>query len=138
VIIDASHNAEGAQSLDASLATLVREFDRAPIVVIGVLGAERARPLLDVVCRHSRDLQLVRPAQSRASTYEELEALAPATYDGGIAGNSIDNIFPDKSTCTLGRPGDVVVVTGSIYVAGEVLARLEPARGPYEGHLQDF
>jgi dihydrofolate synthase/folylpolyglutamate synthase len=31
-----------------------------------------------------------------------------------------------------------VVVTGSIYLLGEVLARLEPQRGPGEGHLQDF
>lgn len=138
VILDASHNAEGAQSLDVSLATLVREFDRAPIVVIGVLGAERARPLLNVVCRHSREVQLVRPGQSRASTYEELEAFVPVGYDGQITRNSIENIFPNQSTCALGVPGDVVVVTGSIYVAGEVLARLEPARGPYEGHLQDF
>jgi dihydrofolate synthase/folylpolyglutamate synthase len=138
VILDSSHNAEGAQSLDANLAALVREFDRAPIVVIGVLGTERARPLMNVVCRHSRDVQLVRPAQSRASTYEQLEALVPSTYDGRIARNSTENIFPSPSTCALGRAGDFIVVTGSIYLAGEVLARLEPGRGAHEGHLQDF
>ena len=35
-------------------------------------------------------------------------------------------------------PGDVLVVTGSIYLLGEVMARLEPQRGPGEGRLQDF
>ena len=33
---------------------------------------------------------------------------------------------------------ETVVVTGSIYLLGEVLARVEPARGPGEGRLQDF
>jgi dihydrofolate synthase/folylpolyglutamate synthase len=31
-----------------------------------------------------------------------------------------------------------VVVTGSVYLVGEVLARLEPSRGPAENSLQDF
>lgn len=138
VIVDSSHNAEGAESLDANLADLAREFARAPVVVMGVLGVERARPLMNVVCRHSRDVQLVRPAQSRACTYEQLEALVPSTYEGRIARNTIETIFPSHSLCALGTGGSVVVVTGSIYLAGEVLARLDPVRGPYEGHLQDF
>ena len=33
---------------------------------------------------------------------------------------------------------DTVVVTGSVYLIGEVLARLEPQRGLGEGRLQDF
>jgi dihydrofolate synthase/folylpolyglutamate synthase len=40
--------------------------------------------------------------------------------------------------CTAGGPDDVIVVTGSIYLLGEVLTRLEPQRGPGEGRLQDF
>ena len=35
-------------------------------------------------------------------------------------------------------PDDVIVLTGSIYLLGEVLCRLEPQRGPGEGRLQDF
>jgi dihydrofolate synthase/folylpolyglutamate synthase len=31
-----------------------------------------------------------------------------------------------------------VIVTGSIYLLGEVLARIEPERGAGEGRLQDF
>jgi dihydrofolate synthase/folylpolyglutamate synthase len=47
-------------------------------------------------------------------------------------------LFPLPQVCEVGQPGDAVVVTGSIYLAGEVLARLDPKRGPSEGHLQDF
>jgi dihydrofolate synthase/folylpolyglutamate synthase len=38
----------------------------------------------------------------------------------------------------VGLPGDTIVVTGSIYLAGEVLARIDPTRGPVESQLQDF
>ena len=40
-----------------------------------------------------------------------------------------------RSICTW---GDTIVVTGSIYLIGEILARLEPDRGEGEGRLQDF
>ncbi|MEJ1974599.1 MAG: Mur ligase family protein [Lacunisphaera sp.] len=36
------------------------------------------------------------------------------------------------------RTGDTIVVTGSIYLLGEILERLEPRRGAGEGRLQDF
>jgi hypothetical protein len=37
------------------------------------------------------------------------------------------------------RAGDeIVVVTGSIYLLGEIMARIHPAEGPGEGRLQDF
>ena len=35
-------------------------------------------------------------------------------------------------------PGETVVVTGSVYLVGEVLERLAPERGLGEGRLQDF
>jgi len=38
----------------------------------------------------------------------------------------------------VGGPDDVIVVTGSIYLIGEVLARIEPGCGAGEGRLQDF
>jgi dihydrofolate synthase/folylpolyglutamate synthase len=38
----------------------------------------------------------------------------------------------------VGRPEDLVVVTGSIYLLGEVMARIQPERGEIESRLQDF
>jgi dihydrofolate synthase / folylpolyglutamate synthase len=46
LILDASHNPEGAAALEAQLAALVRATGRKPVVVTGVLGVARARPLL--------------------------------------------------------------------------------------------
>ncbi|PTX92688.1 folylpolyglutamate synthase/dihydrofolate synthase family protein [Opitutus sp. ER46] len=139
VLIDTSHNAEGAQVLDANLAELRRETGHRPVVVTGVLGAARARPLLEVLGRHASALHLVVPAQSRACGFEALEALLPAEWRGRAVRDEIARIFPAPGLCLSGVPLEVpLVVTGSIYLAGEVLARLEPQRGPLESDLQDF
>lgn len=124
-ILDASHNPEGAQVLDASLRHLVAETGRAPIVVTGVLGSVRARPLLETIARHAAEIRLVVPAQPRACSHEELAALIPADYRGVVRRESVASLFPGGDRCTAGGPGDVVVVTGSIYLLGEVMGRLQ-------------
>jgi len=50
----------------------------------------------------------------------------------------VEELFPAPGICTAGTRDDVLLVTGSIYLLGEVLGRLEPERGKGEGRLQDF
>jgi dihydrofolate synthase/folylpolyglutamate synthase len=138
VILDASHNEEGARVLDSNLSRLSKESGKKPILVVGILGASRAGPLLQTVCRHCSELHLVVPNQSRASSYEELEALVPDAFAGKVVRSEVSDLFPSAGVCSAGRPGDVIVVTGSIYLLGEILSRLEPERGAEEGRLQDF
>ncbi|MBS0633104.1 MAG: bifunctional folylpolyglutamate synthase/dihydrofolate synthase [Verrucomicrobia bacterium] len=138
VMLDASHNAEGAQVLDANLTQLRAETGRAPTIVSGVLGLTRARPLFEVIARHAGALHLVMPRQARASTVEQLRALVPAEFRGAIATATVESLFPAPAQCTAAGGAAPVVVTGSIYLAGEVLARLDPRHGPLESELQDF
>ena len=137
-ILDASHNPEGAEVLDVNMAALERELGKKPVVITGALGAVRALPLLETVCRHAKDLYLVVPHQARACSHAELEALVPASFKGRVIRSSVEELFPDPDTCTAGDPDDEIVVTGSIYLLGEVLARIQPNRGLNEGRLQDF
>ena len=139
LILDASHNPEGAEALEKNLAALVAETKQAPVVVTGVLGVARARPLLETISRHAKEIYLVIPQQARACTFEELEALLPKTFSGVVRRATVAELFPgaDKP-CGAGGPGDTVVVTGSIYLLGEILARIEPHRGAIESRLQDF
>jgi len=106
--------------------------------VAGVLGEFRARALLEVLARHARELHLVTPQQARATPYADMVKLAPPEVRPVLHENTVAAIFPDAGTCTLGAPGDTIVITGSIYLLGEILERLEPARGLGEGKLQDF
>jgi dihydrofolate synthase/folylpolyglutamate synthase len=138
LILDASHNPEGAGVLENQLRALVAETGRKPVVVTGVLGAARARPLLETISRYAAEIHLVMPQQSRASGFEELEALIPKRFGGRVTRATVAGLFPDANTCTVGGPDDTVVVTGSIYLLGEVMARIQPERGSIENRLQDF
>lgn len=42
------------------------------------------------------------------------------------------------SRSTAGGPDGPLVVTGSVYLAGEVMVQLHPTLGPAESTLQDF
>jgi dihydrofolate synthase / folylpolyglutamate synthase len=138
LILDSSHNPEGAQVLENNLHKLVAAGGRKPVVVMGVLGEFRARPLLDVIGRYAREIHLVPPHQERACTYEQLEEFAPPEIRPLLRRGTVEAIFPGPGSCAIGGPDDTIVVTGSIYLLGEILARIEPGRGAGESRLQDF
>ena len=138
LILDASHNPEGAEALGVNLRQLVAATGRKPVVVTGVLGESRARALLDVLCRYAKEIHLVPPRMARACTHEQLEALVPVASRSLLRRAKLEQVFPDAHTCAVGQPDDTVVVTGSIYLLGEVLTRIEPDRGRGEARLQDF
>lgn len=138
IIFDASHNPEGAEALEGNLRHLVAQTGRKPVVITGVLGAARALPLLTTISHYASEIHLVVPQQARACSFEELEALIPHDFKGPIRRETVEKVFPSPDHCAVGGPEDVLLVTGSIYLLGEVLARLEPSRGLGEGRLQDF
>lgn len=138
LILDASHNPEGAAVLDSNLTHLMAETGRKPVVIAGCLGAARAKPLLATIARHAREIHLVVPEQARACSHEALAELVPGDFPGRVLRNNVAALFPRPGTCAAGAVDDVLVVTGSIYLIGEVLTRLLPPERPAEGHLQDF
>lgn len=137
-ILDASHNPEGASVLDTNLKRLHGETGKKPVAIVGALGSLRAGALLEVLSRHCRELHLVVPHQARASSFEQLESFITPDFRGAVRRAQVEELFPGPGICRAGGPDDVIVVTGSIYLLGEVLARIEPERGGGEGRLQDF
>jgi dihydrofolate synthase / folylpolyglutamate synthase len=138
LILDASHNPEGAEVLQTNLKRLVEEEGVRPIVITGALGVARASALLRTVSDFASEIHLVVPQQSRACSFTELESLIPASYPGRVFRRDLESLFPDSETCRAGRGDEIVVVTGSIYLLGEIMARIHPTEGPGEGRLQDF
>lgn len=138
LILDASHNPEGAGVLEENLKHLMATTGRKPVIIAGALGEFRARALLEVVCRYAREVHLVTPHQARASSFAEMLAVVPPDKRSLVRAGTLETIFPNARTCAVGTGEDTVVVTGSIYLLGEVLERIEPGRGAGEGKLQDF
>lgn len=129
LIVDGSHNEEGARVVAPLLASL-----EAPTLIIGALGVERARPLVEVAAAYAGRLILVRPDNERACPVEELAALIPATFGGKVQGATVAELFPAPGTCV--AEGGTIVVLGSLYLVGEVLARLRGQARPDDA-LQD-
>ncbi|MBM3855251.1 MAG: bifunctional folylpolyglutamate synthase/dihydrofolate synthase, partial [Verrucomicrobia bacterium] len=48
---------------------------------------------------------------------------------GAVVRDTVERLFPGPDSCVAGGPEDVVVVTGSIYLLGEVMSRLERLTG---------
>jgi len=137
LIFDASHNPEGLDMLDEGLRREVERSAARPAVVAGTLGLLRAVALIPVVARHAASLHLVAPDQPRAVPTSELRRLIPEECRAPAAESSVADLFPEPGVCAAGEPGSTVVVTGSIYLVGEAMARLTHGQPPSQGHLQD-
>jgi dihydrofolate synthase/folylpolyglutamate synthase len=137
LILDASHNPEGSEVLNENLHKLIERIGQKPIIVAGTLGEFRARSLMSVVSRHARELYLLAPDQSRATPTEALATCIPEGNTAPVFHRRLEDLFPAVGICTLGKPGDTIVVTGSLYLIGEVLERLTCATPVQQGKLQD-
>lgn len=137
LILDATHNPEGAVYLAENLARLVEQSGQKPIIVAGTLGEDRGRKLMETIAPYAAELYLLKPNQSRATATEFLEGCLPPKPNFTVQHAQIQDLFPAVGQCTLGKSGDSIVVTGSIYLIGEVLERLTSEDPIQQGMLQD-
>ena len=139
IIFDVSHNAEGARWLEDNLSILCGVGAPAPDVVMGVMGEYRAKALIPVVALYARSITFVIPRQSRSASFEELERWVPDDFAGSIGRGTVAELFPSKGICSLDVPSDhPIVVTGSIYLIGEIWERFLEDTPVGQGVLQDF
>lgn len=141
LILDSSHNEEGAGALEENLARFVQEHGVKPIVVTGALGAGRAAALLAVIARYAATIFLVKVAQPRACSLEQMQAAIPPSFEGKVFTATVEGLFcagqgrgGELAACATDEP---VLVTGSIYLIGEVLTRLHGETSAEAVHLQD-
>ena len=133
LILDSSHNPEGVVELEKNLAKLTKAEGCKPIIVAGTLGENRARSLMQAVERHAREIFLVSPEQTRATPTKFLKDCLHCH----ATETTISALFPKPNYTLVGEPGDTIVVTGSIYLIGEVLERIEGVNSQDGGMLQD-
>lgn len=124
LILDCSHNAEGAAELDKNL-TLLSEKNggEKPVIACGILGKERAIPLLETISRHAKKIIFLKPNEDRALSFDELKECMPKNSGVKTENSSVQELFSENSIKSE-YEGKLVVCTGSCYLAGEVLARI--------------
>lgn len=138
LIIDVAHNEECAVALDSMLAAHFESTEVRPTIIVGVLGADRARPILRTAAKHARRIVLVRPAQERACTLETLRSCIPENFAGAILESDVRSLFPRENVCALDtEKGESLIVAGSCYLAGEVSAALAGTNNDEGIRLQD-
>ncbi len=137
LVLDATHNEEGARVLASNLEKLCQETGKRPIILAGVLGEFRAQSLIPVIARYAREIIFLQPDQPRATPASVLKALLPSDFKGVVRTGEVTSIFPVAGVCTEGGEGDVLVATGSIYLIGEISQRLFTTDLPGEALLQD-
>ena len=137
LLFDCTHNAEGAGELEANLRNRFGEPRGDVDVIVGSLGLERARAVLAVVAPFARRIHLVRPSQPRASSFAEMRNSLPVDFRGEVIDSAVERIFPGGDRLDLPVGGDPVLLTGSVYLIGEVLQRLRDRETPEPDNLQD-
>lgn len=137
IILDATHNPEGALHLGRNLEQFVREHGYKPVILAGTLGLYRARALMPVVARLARELHLLVPKQPRACSHDQLASEIPSTFAGSVHRSTVADLFPAPGACTAGLPGEHLVATGSIYLIGEIMEALYHEVPVGEESLQD-
>ncbi len=121
-VLDGAHNPEAAEALAAALVDLGTDV---ATLVVGVSGDKDAAGVIAPVAARARSLVATRAATSPRSA--PADEVARAARDGGFAGPVHE--APDASAALatarrLTRPGETVVVAGSLFLVGEVRAAL--------------
>ena len=128
LIVDGSHNEEGI-SLTSSL---LREL-KSPTVILGSLSSVRAEALIKTVAESAGEIILVSIDHERALSADDLKKLVPKSFLGRIKIAQVKDLFRTPQQCSV--TGSTIVVIGSLYLAGEVLARYYGKK--LNPHLQD-
>ncbi len=121
LLFDGAHNPAGARVLAAYL----RGLRRAPVTLFGAMQGKALGEMLATLAPYLGPVVITRPTVERA---EEPAAIAEEARRHSMGQVEV---LPDpraafERACALAPPGGFVLVTGSLYLIGEILALLEP------------
>ncbi len=131
VILDGAHNAEKIAALAADLPRLARRRPGARLIVVaGVLAAKDHAEIVRTLTPHADVLILTAPSVDTKPAADPAVLAAEASAAGFTGEIAIE---PDprravKRALALANRDDVVLVTGSLYLAGNVRGLWYPDR----------
>jgi dihydrofolate synthase/folylpolyglutamate synthase len=121
--LDGGHNAEGGRAVAATLGDLEERVPRPLVLIVAMLSTKDGAGFLRNFAGMARRVVTVPiPRQEKSVSAEALAGIARAV---GIPAEGRDSL--EDALAAVGRlglaPAPRILITGSLYLAGEVLAR---------------
>lgn len=119
LLLDGAHNPAGM----ASLAAYLKERSLRPVAIFGALADKDWRAMVETLAPLVRDAIVVRVPSPRAADPQEVARMFSQM---GIFGMVVEDPGHALRTAEgIAGPQGTVLVTGSLYLVGDILARLE-------------
>ena len=125
ILLDGAHNAAGAQALAAHLA--LRGGPK-PVLLFAAMADKDLAAVLGPLVPHVASVVATQPGVKRAADAKDVAAAARAL--GLPAGAEPEPARALERARALAGPGGLVLVAGSLYLVGAVLATLEGGEAP--------
>src|SRR5271155_174239 len=120
IALDVAHNPAGAWALRSALSE--RYEDRPLIFVFGAMRDKAISEMTEILFPLAERVIATRPENPRAATPEEIQQAAART---GVEIETVENVQQALERArALAGPKTVVVITGSIYLVGEVMRNM--------------
>ena len=119
--LDGGHNADGGRAVADALADLEDRVSRPLVLVVGMLSTKDSEGFLRNFSGLARRVIAVPIHQDKAVPAEALAAIAQTIGIPAIARDTVESALTVAGKLDL-HPAPRVLITGSLYLAGEVLA----------------
>jgi dihydrofolate synthase/folylpolyglutamate synthase len=120
MVIDVAHNPAGAWALRSALSE--RYEDRPLIFVFGAMRDKAISEMTEILFPLAERVIATRPENPRAASPEEIQQAAART---GVEVEAVEDVQRAVERARVSAsPGMVIVITGSIYLVGEVIRRV--------------
>jgi dihydrofolate synthase/folylpolyglutamate synthase len=117
MVIDVAHNPAGAWALRSALSE--RYEDRPLIFVFGAMRDKAISEMTEILFPLAERVIATRPENPRAASPEEIQQAAGRT---GVEVEAVEEVgLALERARSLAKAGTVLVITGSIYLVGEVM-----------------
>lgn len=123
-ILDGAHNIDSMRALERSIQKLFPR--RAVVTVFGVSREKEIQPMLEILSRFSKVLIATKSDHPRAQiTKRIVEAAKEAVTHSVVIPTSDTREAMDRARRVVGKE-DLILVTGSLFLVGEIRRKLKP------------
>jgi len=119
--LDGGHNADGGRAIAAALADLEERVSRPLVLIVGMLSTKDSEGFLRNFSGLARRVIAVRIHQENALPAAALAEIARSVGIPAIARDDVESAIEVTGKLDL-EPAPRILITGSLYLAGEVLA----------------